>query len=174
MGLSKTAYSLSGFQRSLYCHDRARRYGPNTDSKWYGYTCLRNGQINAPVVTEITKIHLTNGAEVEPCGLKILELDQEFTRLEYDKLNDELSLRKNNIDKVKLLYDKELRELDLKNQIKGLEINEMDAQLKSQIRLKNVGGAAEEDIEKVKLKLSIMAIEKKMLENELTYRSIRN
>lgn len=129
--------------------------------------------INAPVVTEITKIHLTNGAEVVP-GSKILELDQEFTRLEYDKLNDELSLRKNNIDKLKLLYDKELRELDLKNQIKGLEINEMDAQLKSQIRLKNVGGAAEEDIEKVKLKLSIMAIEKKMLENELTYRKSHN
>ncbi|HMU02506.1 MAG TPA: HlyD family efflux transporter periplasmic adaptor subunit, partial [Saprospiraceae bacterium] len=129
--------------------------------------------INAPVVTEITKIHLTNGAEVVP-GSKILELDQEFTRLEYDKLNDELSLRKNNIDKLKLLYDKELRELDIKNQIKGLEISEMDAQLKSQIRLKNVGGAAEEDIEKVKLKLSIMGLEKKMLENELTYRKSHN
>jgi HlyD family secretion protein len=125
--------------------------------------------INAPVVTEIKSIILTNGALVE-AGSKILELDQEYTTLEYEKLKDELLLKKNNIEKLKLQFDKELKDLDLQNQIKGLQINETDAQIKSQTRLKNVGGAAAEDIEKVKLQLDIMEIEKKVLENELTYK----
>ncbi|HMP31683.1 MAG TPA: HlyD family efflux transporter periplasmic adaptor subunit, partial [Saprospiraceae bacterium] len=129
--------------------------------------------INAPVVTEIKKIYQTNGALVEK-GSTILELDQEYTALEFEKLKDELSLRKNNIEKLKLQFEKELRDLDFQNQIKALQINETDAQIKSQIRLKNVGGAAAEDIEKVKLQLNIMEIEKKALENELSFKKKLN
>ena len=129
--------------------------------------------INSPVVTEIKKIYLSNGSTVEP-GTKILELDQEYTALEYEKLNDELLLRKNNIDKLKLQFDKELKDIGYQFQIKGLQINETDAQIQSQIRLKNVGGAAAEDIEKAKLQLSIMEIEKNLLENDLNYRKKLN
>lgn len=125
--------------------------------------------INAPVITEIKKIYLNNGANVQP-GNKILELDQEFTALEYEKLNDELLLKKNNIDKLNLQYEKELKDLGHQFAIKALRINETDAQIKAQIRLKNVGGAAQEDIEKVMVQLSIMKIEKDVLENELAYK----
>ena len=125
--------------------------------------------INAPVITEIKKIYLNNGANVEP-GNKILELDQEFTALEYEKLNDELLLKKNNIEKLNLQYEKELKDLGHQFAIKALRINETDAQIKAQVRLKNVGGAAQEDIEKVMVQLSIMKIEKDVLENELAYK----
>ncbi len=129
--------------------------------------------INSPVVTEIKKMYLSNGAQVE-AGTKILELDQEYTALEYERLQDELLLRKNNIEKLKLQFDKELKDMDYQFKIKGLQINETDAQIKSQIRLKNVGGAAAEDIEKAKLQLSIMEIEKNLLENDLIYRKKLN
>jgi len=125
--------------------------------------------INAPVITEIKKIYLNNGANVQP-GNKILELDQEFTALEHEKLNDELLLKKNNIEKLNLQYEKELKDLGHQFAIKALRINETDAQIKAQIRLKNVGGAAQEDIEKVMVQLSIMKIEKDVLENELAYK----
>lgn len=125
--------------------------------------------INAPVITEIKTIFLSNGARVQP-GEKILELDQEYTALEYQKLQDELLLKKNNIEKLKLQFAKELKDLDHQFAIKGLQINETDAQIKAQVRLKNVGGAAQEDIEKARLQLTIMQIEKDVLENDLTYR----
>jgi HlyD family secretion protein len=125
--------------------------------------------INAPVITEIKSIYLSNGATVA-AGNKILELDQEFTALEYQKLQDELLLKKNNIDKLKLQYDKELKDLEHQFTIKGLQINETDAQIKAQIRLKNVGGAAQEDIDKARLQLTIMQIEKEVLQNDLSYR----
>jgi HlyD family secretion protein len=126
-------------------------------------------EINAPVNTEIKTVHKTSGAVVEGGDL-ILELDQEYTRLEYERLADELELRRNNVDKLKLQYDRDLRELALRDQIKGLELEEMSAQVKAQKRLKDVGGATDEEVEKAELRLKIATIEKRMLENDLEYR----
>ena len=58
--------------------------------------------------------------------------------LEYERLQDELSLRKNNIDKLKLQYDKDLRYLDFQDQIKALQLSELKAKLGDQKRLLNI------------------------------------
>jgi HlyD family secretion protein len=126
-------------------------------------------EINAPVNTEIKTVHKTSGAVVKS-GELILELDQEYTRLEYERIADELELRRNNVDKLKLQYDKDLRELAYRDQIKALELEEMSAQVKAQKRLKNVGGATDEEVEKAELRLKIATLEKRMLENDLEYR----
>ncbi len=125
--------------------------------------------INAPVSTEIQEVLLSTGTEVNP-GDIILKLDQEYTNLEYEKLKDELSLRRNNIDKLKLEYDKNLRNLDYEDQIKALQLSELQTQLTDQKRLLEIGGATEEVVESAKLQLAIAQIEKKKLENELQYR----
>ena len=126
-------------------------------------------EINAPVATEIQKVVKRNGEFVEQGDL-ILELDQEFTQLSYDQLNDELNLKRNNIDKLKLQYDKNLRDLDYQDQIKSLQLNELAAQVKDQERLKDVGGATDEEVEQAVLQLKVAKLEKLMLENELEYR----
>ena len=125
--------------------------------------------INAPVATEIQEVMLRTGSEVTP-GELILKLDQEYTALEYEKLQDELSLRRNNIDKLKLQYDKDLRDLDYQDQIKALQLSELEAQLTDQKRLLAVGGATAEEVEAADLQLKIARLEKQKLENELQYR----
>ncbi|MEM9544560.1 MAG: HlyD family efflux transporter periplasmic adaptor subunit [Bacteroidota bacterium] len=125
-------------------------------------------EINAPVATEIKNVTLSTGAQVEEGDL-ILELDQEYTKLEYEKLKDELDLRKNNIEKLKLQFDKDLRDLDYRDQIKGLQVDELKAQVADQKRLLNIGGGTVEELEQAELKLKVAKLEKKMLENELGY-----
>ena len=125
--------------------------------------------INAPVSTEIEEVLISTGTAVK-AGDLILKLDQEYTQLEYDRLNDELSLRRNNIDKLKLQYDKDLRDIDYQDQIKALQLSELKAQLSDQERLLSIGGATAEDVEAANLKLSIAKIEKKVLENELAFK----
>ena len=78
--------------------------------------------INAPVTTEIEEVLLRTGSAVKPGDL-ILRLDKEFTALAYEQLQDELSLRRNNIDKLKLEFDKNLRDLDYENQIKNQDLH---------------------------------------------------
>lgn len=125
--------------------------------------------INAPVSTEIEEVLISTGVRVSRGDL-ILKLDQEYTSLEYERLKDELSLRKNNIDKLKLQYDKDLRDLDYQDQIKALQLSELKTQLADQERLLNIGGATAEEVESAQLKLSISKIEKKVLENELQFK----
>lgn len=125
-------------------------------------------EINAPVATEIKSVSLSTGADVKKGDL-ILELDQEYTKLEYDKLKDELDLRKNNIEKLKLQFDKDLRDLDYRDQIKALQVDELIAQVADQNRLLNIGGGTAEELEQAELKLKVAKLEKRMLENELEY-----
>ena len=129
--------------------------------------------INAPVSTEIKAVLLQSGDQVRKGDL-IMELDQEFTRLEYEQLNDELEVKSNNIVQLKLEYDKNLRDLDYRNQIKGLQVEELEAQLKDQQRLHQIGGATAEEVEKVELQLKVSQLDKKILENELDYRKRTN
>lgn len=125
--------------------------------------------INAPVVTEIKDVLLTSGDKVKKGDL-ILLLDQEYTSLEYERLEDQLSLRKNNIEKLKLEFDKNLRDLDYQDQIKALQLSELQAQVIDQERLLKIGGATEEELEAAKLNLDIAKIEKKLLENDLQFK----
>lgn len=125
--------------------------------------------INAPVSTEIEEVLLSSGATVKANDL-ILVLDQEYTKLAYDRLQDELALRKNNISKLKLQFDKDLRDIDYQDQIKALQLSELEAQLNDQKRLLKIGGATSEDVESAELRLSISKIEKKVLENELQFK----
>ena len=125
--------------------------------------------INSPVSTEIQDVLMSTGAEVKPGDL-ILKLDQEFTGLEYERLEDELSLRSNSIEKLKLQYDKDLRDLDYQDQIKALQLSELKAQLSDQERLLKIGGVTAEEVEAANLQVRIAEIEKKVLENELQFK----
>lgn len=126
-------------------------------------------QINAPVATEIKELVLTSGAEVQPNDL-IMKLDQEYVRLQYDALLDQLELRKNNITKLNLEYDKNVKDLDYQDQIKALQLSSLQANLADLKRLKDIGGATQEEVEQGELNLQIAQLEKKQLENELNFR----
>ena len=125
--------------------------------------------ITAPTASRIQKVLLTSGADVEANDL-ILELDEEFVRLEYDQLNDQLKLRKNKVSRLTLEYDKNLRELELNDSIKGLQVSSLKAELADVKRLKGIGGATQEEVDRAELSLSIAGLEKKKLENDLAFR----
>ena len=126
-------------------------------------------QVNAPIATQIKEVYLTSGKEVKP-GDKIMQLNQDFIKLQYGSVSDKLELRRNNISKLKLEFDKNINDLDYDSQIQALQIADMEAQLQDALRLEKIGGATTEDVERARLKLEIARLEKKKLENELNFR----
>lgn len=125
--------------------------------------------ITSPVSAAIRKVFLTSGTNVETGDL-ILELEEGYVKLEVDKLKDELELKQNNVTRLKLEYDKNLRDLELEDQIKALQLSSLEAQLADVTRLEGVGGATQEEVEKADLALKIARLEKKKLENDLGFR----
>ncbi|MFC0186298.1 biotin/lipoyl-binding protein [Pseudarcicella hirudinis] len=69
--------------------------------------------ITSPINATIQQVFLDAGSIVKE-GQNILELDKEATQLNFDKQNDQLELKRNNIVKLKLELDKSF--YDLKNQ----------------------------------------------------------
>ncbi len=126
-------------------------------------------QLNSPISTQIQTVYLTPGAEVKK-GDKIIELNQSIIKLQYGSVNDKLELRRNNITKLKLEFDKNINDLDYDSQIQALQIAGMEAALQDAKRLEKIGGATTEDVERAQLQLEIARLEKRKLENELAYR----
>jgi HlyD family secretion protein len=99
-----------------------------------------------------------------------MELDKTFIQLEVAGRKSRLDLSRNAIDLLKLELERDLKELEYDDQIKGLEVAAARAALADAQRLVKVGGATAEEAEQAQTRLQILELEKSKLENELNYR----
>lgn len=125
--------------------------------------------LTAPIEGVIRKIFLTPGTSVLP-GSAILELDKEFVQLAYESMNDELEVRKIRVIKLNLEFEKNIKDLQLDDQIKGLHLESLKTQLQDAKNLESIGGATHEEVQKADLELQIAKLEKQKLENDLGFR----
>jgi HlyD family secretion protein len=126
-------------------------------------------QVNAPIATEIQEVLKRSGDRVE-AGDLILRLDQEFIQLDVESRKSQLDLKQNQVGLLQLELDRDLKELEYDDSIKGLEVASAEAKLSDARRLEKIGGATAEEVEQAEVKLQILQLEKKKLENELAYR----
>ncbi len=124
--------------------------------------------ITSPVRAGIRNVLLTPGSTVQP-GDAILELDKSLIMMELEKMKDQLALKHNQIEKLKLKLNKDLFDADINDRIKSLNITRLRADLEDTRRLLKVGGATREDVTRAENVLQIAELEKKQLENDLTY-----
>ncbi len=123
----------------------------------------------SPLSAKVMKVVKENGTRVEP-GEAILILDTEYTQMEFQRLVDELRLKDNNVVKLKLELEKNIRDIELDDQVKDLQLKKLRASLSDAQRLKTIGGVTQEEVDQAKQNLEIALLEKKKLENELKYR----
>lgn len=126
-------------------------------------------QLNAPIATEIKEVLRRSGDRVETGDL-ILRLDQEFIQLDVEARKSRLDLKQNKIGLLQLELDRDLQELEYDDAIKGLEVASAEAQVSDTRRLEKIGGTTAEEVAQAEVRLKILRLEKKKLENELHYR----
>lgn len=124
--------------------------------------------ITSPIRASIRRVLLTPGTAVKP-GQPILDLDKSLTEIELEKLNDQLALKRNGIDQLRMKLDKSLYDAEVNDQIKLLNINKLKADLEGIRRLQKVGGNTTEDVTRAENALRVAELEKKQLENDLNY-----
>ncbi|AQG78130.1 efflux RND transporter periplasmic adaptor subunit [Spirosoma montaniterrae] len=124
--------------------------------------------MTSPIRASIRRILFTPGARVRP-GQPLVELDKSLTQIEYEKLQDQLALKQNGIEQLRMKLDKNLYDADINDQIKSLNINKLRAEVEDAQRLLKVGGQTPEDVTRAENALRIAQLEKKQLENDLTY-----
>lgn len=124
--------------------------------------------ITSPIRASIRKILITPGTPVKP-GQAIVDLDKSLTEIELEKFKDQLALKKNSIDQLWMKLHKELYDAEITDKVKSLSINKLQADYEDAKRLHKVGGATREDITRAENELKIAELQKKQLENDLSY-----
>ncbi|GAB2590017.1 efflux RND transporter periplasmic adaptor subunit [Spirosoma areae] len=122
----------------------------------------------SPIRASIRRVLLTPGTAVKP-GQAILDLDKSLTQIELEKLNDQLALKRNGIDQLRMKLNKSLYDAEVTDQIKLLSINRLRAELEGAKRLQKVGGSTGEEVTRAENALRVAELEKKQLENDLAY-----
>lgn len=122
----------------------------------------------SPIRASIRRVLLTPGTAVKP-GQPILDLDKSLTEIELEKLDDQLALKRNGIDQLRMKLNKSLYDAEVNDQIKLLNINRLRADLEGTRRLQKVGGSTGEDVTRAENALRVAELEKKQLENDLAY-----
>ncbi len=123
----------------------------------------------SPLSAKIRQVVTENGTQVKS-GDPILILDTEYSELEFQRLKDELKLKDNNVVRLKLELEKNIRDIELDDQVKDLQVKNFEALLADAKRLQTIGGMTQEEVDKARQNLAIALLEKKKLENELQYR----
>jgi HlyD family secretion protein len=124
--------------------------------------------ITSPIRASIQRVLLTPGTRVEP-GQPIIALDKSLTQIEYERYQDQLALKQNSIEQLRMKLKKELYDAEITNKIKLLNIHKLRADYEDAKRLQKVGGGTAEDITRAENALKIAELEKKKLENDLLY-----
>jgi HlyD family secretion protein len=124
--------------------------------------------ITSPIRASIKRVLLSPGTKVI-LGQPIVELDKSLTQIEFERFQDQLELKKNGIDQLRMKLDKNLYDAEITDRIKLLNINKLKADLEDTRRLERVGGGTKEDITRAENALKIAELEKQQLENDLSY-----
>ncbi|MCF2444825.1 efflux RND transporter periplasmic adaptor subunit [Dyadobacter sp. CY345] len=124
--------------------------------------------ITSPIRASIRRILLTPGTPVSP-GQAIVDLDKSLTEIESEKFKDQLALKRNSIEQLRMKLNKNLFDAEINDKIKSLNINKLLADFEDAKRLQKVGGGTGEDITRAENALKIAELEKRQLENDLHY-----
>ncbi|MBK8656219.1 MAG: HlyD family efflux transporter periplasmic adaptor subunit [Haliscomenobacter sp.] len=124
--------------------------------------------LTSPIRANIQRVLLRTGAQVRP-GEVIIELDKSLMEIDAARLKDQLALKRNGIEKLRLQLNKDLFDAEINNEIKTLNISRLQAELEDTRRLYRVGGRTQEDVTRAENALKIAELEKKQLENNLRY-----
>jgi HlyD family secretion protein len=122
----------------------------------------------SPIRASIKRIFITPGTRVQP-GQPIMELDKSLTLIEFERYQDQLELKRNGIDQLRMKLDKNLYDAEISDKIKSLNINKLKADFEDSKRLQKVGGGTVEDITRAENALKVAELEKQQLENDLRY-----
>ena len=118
--------------------------------------------ILSPASSIVKKIIKEPGSRIVK-GEVIVQLDTEPVESEVDRLQDQLEVKRNNLDKTQLNAQSTRVDLDFNEEVKKLKITSLKSQLADQEQLLEVGGISPARIENTKQEITLAEKDLEML-----------
>jgi HlyD family secretion protein len=122
--------------------------------------------IICPMQSNIDSVFHKAGDKIE-IGEPILKLNNEFSILALEKLQDEYELKKNNKTQLQLAMERELIDLRTQLDIMKLNVKSYEAKLDAQEQIYELGGGAKTNYDQAKLNLEIACLERDQLKDRI-------
>ncbi|UCE66677.1 MAG: efflux RND transporter periplasmic adaptor subunit [Candidatus Zixiibacteriota bacterium] len=119
-----------------------------------------------PVLSRVEEIYFRVGESVKSGG-SILKLNTESLQNDYDKLLNELELKKNNKSQLNLKLEKLRIDLQAQYDIKELQAKSIETEVEQKRHLHSIGAGTKLDLEQAELKLEIARRELAQLKNQI-------
>lgn len=123
--------------------------------------------ISSPVASKIKGIVKNTGDNIS-CGDTILLLDKRSASVSLEKMKDELAMKMNNENKLKLQLEQSLIDLKTQYQVKKLQVENMEAEVNAEKHLVEIGGGTKEKVEKAELNLQVSKLELEQIEQTIS------
>lgn len=120
----------------------------------------------SPLPGKLTSVLLLPGSTISP-GDSILKLNQASSLLELEKLEDQLALKQNEINRLKIERNQTYTDLLTDIRIKELNIKSLEVDLDDKKLLESIGGGTRKEVEKTQLELDIANLELDKLQKNL-------
>lgn len=129
--------------------------------------------ITSPVSTRILEVYVQEGDSVA-AGTPLLRLDIEEARNQYQRMADELSIKRSEIHSQALSDETQITDLEMRIKTKELAVDQLRAEYESERRLDSIGSGTGERVQQAMLSWETATLElqqmRRQLENELRIR----
>ncbi len=122
--------------------------------------------IVSPVSTKIMEVYCNEGDKVE-AGQSLLKLDLQSTEADLRRMNDEVSMKKNEIEQVALSDATYLTDLEMRIKAKEMSVNHLKAEVANEKRLDSIGSGTGDRIREAELAYSTGQLELEQLKIQL-------
>lgn len=122
--------------------------------------------IISPFQSKVINFNFRAGETVK-AGDSILKLDVEAVESQYKSLLDEYSVKKNRVEKQKLIMNKTINEMITQRDVNQLKLKSLEAKVERSKRLLELGAETKTDLDQAELSLTIAKKELEMLNMQI-------
>ncbi|MCS2894480.1 efflux RND transporter periplasmic adaptor subunit [Parabacteroides faecis] len=122
--------------------------------------------INSPINSRIVEIYKKGGDSVD-VGTPILKLDLQSAETEYNKLLDEEQMKRLELEKLKVINQSKLSEMEMKLKVSRMELDRKAVELRNERYLDSLGAGTTDKVRQVELDFNVSQL--KLKEDEQKY-----
>lgn len=122
--------------------------------------------IVSPVSTKIMEVYCNEGDKVE-AGQSLLRLDLQATEEELRRMNDEVSMKRNEIEQTALNNETYLIDLEMRIKAKEMSVSHLKAEVANEKRLDSIGSGTGDRIREAELAYSTGRLELEQMKMQL-------
>ena len=120
----------------------------------------------SPVNTRIVELYCREGDSVE-VGTPLLRLDLQSTEIQYQRLNDELAMKRYEIEQSALEGHTRITNLEMQIEAKEMAVDQLKAEVESERRLDSIGSGTGERVRQAVLAYRTGVLELEQLRKQL-------